>query len=63
MSYILVFFTIVGVGGTNYAMVREEDWRPLGEFKSLAACQQASKALRIEKRSVCLPTDSVKAAK
>ena len=59
MSYILVFFSIVGVGGTNASVVREYDWRPIGEFKSLSACQQASKALGIGKRAVCLPTDSI----
>jgi hypothetical protein len=35
MTYILVIWTIVAVQGTgtgNYNMVKDRDWRPIGEF-------------------------------
>jgi hypothetical protein len=32
MIYILVIWTVVGHGGTNYSTSTRMDWRPIGEF-------------------------------
>lgn len=63
MTYILVFWTIVGGAGTSTSTWYERDWRPIGEFKSAAACQHASVALGIGNRSRCIPTDTLKESK
>ena len=62
MTYILFFWTIVASAGTQTSVYTERDWRPLGEFKSLAACQNAAHVLTLKSdRAICIPTDSVKA--
>jgi hypothetical protein len=41
MSFILVIYTVVAVA--NYRV--EQDWRPLGEFASAKACNDARETL------------------
>ena len=45
MTYILVFWTVVGL--TPYHAIR--DWRPIGEFTNEASCVEAARILNIDK--------------
>ena len=46
-TVILVIWTVVGCGGT-YSHC-ESDWRAMGEFSSVAQCQNAAAQMRKEK--------------
>jgi hypothetical protein len=52
MSFILVIYTVVAVA--NYRI--EQDWRPLGEFASAKACNDARETLGAasKERTRCL---------
>lgn len=39
---ILVSWTLVGFAGTNYTFREVYDWRPVGTFESVQACEQAA---------------------
>lgn len=56
MTYILFLYTVVAVARGGGVHDLEQDWRPIGEFKTLSACQAASQHLNIGKRSMCVPT-------
>ena len=51
MTYILVFWTIVGYAGagTQYSRdwKKEYDWRPIGEFQNYELCLDAARQLVI----------------
>lgn len=62
MTHILVIWTIVGYAGTQSSTWREYDWRPIGEFKSAAACVHAGRSLgKRDAEFRCLPTDTAPA--
>lgn len=46
--YVLFIWTVVGVGGTSYSVLREFDWRALGEFRGEHACVESAKQLNIK---------------
>jgi len=54
---ILVIWTVVASVGSSYAIyVREKDWRPIGEFSSVAACTEAARQLNVKPENFrCLP--------
>jgi hypothetical protein len=45
---ILVIWTVVGSAGTQYSVHREKDWRPIGEFQTVASCEEAARVLVIK---------------
>jgi hypothetical protein len=48
MTTILMLWTVVGFAGTQMATWKEFDWRPLGEFRTLADCQRAAAELALD---------------
>lgn len=48
MTYILVFWTVVGYAGTKHSTYTKLDWRPIGEFTSEASCVEAARVLAID---------------
>ena len=57
MIYILIIWTVVGVGGTQISTHVKHDWRPLGEFRhsdigqdktALQMCEDAAKQLGLK---------------
>ena len=49
MSYILVIWTLVGYAGTQYSTWEKYDWRPVGDFVSLRACEKGAADLGVDK--------------
>jgi len=60
MTYILMIWTIVAAGGGGNMNWSHSDWRPMGEFKTAAACQHAAEVLGVQNRARCVPVDTVK---
>lgn len=58
MTYLLVVWTIVASAGTSTSVYTERDWRSIGEFKTAEACQNASRAMGVGTRALCIPTNS-----
>lgn len=57
MSYILVIMTIVGSMSHEHSNSRQvpmHDWRPIGEFNSLRACETAGQQLKPMTSFKCL---------
>jgi hypothetical protein len=50
MTYILVIWTLVGYAGTQYSTHEKYDWRPVGDFYSLASCDAAGVQLSPERK-------------
>jgi hypothetical protein len=63
MTYILFVWTIVAATKTNADAVMHRDWRPMGEFQTVEACQRASVVLKVGSRAQCVPTAPRQAVK
>ena len=46
--YALFIWTVIGAGGTAHSVVREYDWRAMGDFRGEHACVEAARQLNIK---------------
>lgn len=46
---ILVIWTLVGFTGTSSSVWERKDWRPIGEFATVEACDEAARQLGFPK--------------
>ncbi len=53
MTYILVIWTVVAAA---YQHSDSYAWRPIGEFKTQAACERAGELVSYDRKFRCLPT-------
>ena len=56
MEFILVIFTVVGTISAGSSSTVQYDWRPIGEFRTLQACNNARESLgdAAKQRTRCL---------
>lgn len=48
MSTILFMWALVGYAGTQFSVHPKYEWRPMGEFATVADCQRAAHELVID---------------
>lgn len=57
MSYLLVIWTVVA----THSYMTYQDWRPIGEFRTEAACYAAVRQLNVKADKFrCVPTGDVR---
>lgn len=50
-TYILVIWTVVGLGHYMGTTTKAHDWRPIGEFTTEAACREGARQLNVPQKN------------